>query len=67
MSKKIVILNGSPRKGIHPLWLRSLPEEQKKPDIQLRSFSLTVWISMAAKAALAATAAGNVHVCRRMI
>ena len=53
MSKKIVILN--------------LRKVQKKRETRLRNFSLTVWISMAARAALGAKAAGNALVSKEMI
>lgn len=68
MSKKIVILNGSPRRnGNTSTLVKAFTEGAESAGNTVTEFSsLTVWIFMAAKAVLAATAAGNAPASRRM-
>lgn len=68
MGKKIVILNGSPRKAGNTAALTAeFTKGAKEAGNTVTEFSLTVWISMAARAALGAKAAGNALVSKEMI
>ena len=68
MGKKIVILNGSPRKNGNTAALAAeFTKGAEEAGNTVTEFSLTAWISMAVKAALAVIAAGNAPVSRRMI
>ena len=68
MGKKIVILNGSPRRAGNTAALAAEftrgAEEAGKFGCGI--FFWTAWISMAARDVSADTAAGNAHVSKRM-
>ena len=67
MGKKIVILNGSPRKkGNTSALVKSFTEGAESAGNTVTEFFLSVWISMAAKDVLADTAAKPVPVYRKM-
>ena len=67
MGKKIVILNGSPRKkGNTSALVKSFTEGAESAGNTVTEFSFPVWISMAAKDVLADTAAKPVPVYRKM-
>lgn len=68
MSKKIVILNGSPRRnGNTSTLVKAFTEGAESAGNTVTEFFLTVWIFTAVRAVLAVTAAGNVPASRRMI
>lgn len=68
MSKKIVILNGSPRRnGNTSLLVKSFSEGARSAGNTVIEFFLDDMDTMAVKAASGATAAGNVPVSRKMI
>ena len=68
MSKKVVILNGSPRKkGNTSTLVKAFTEGAESSGNTVTEFSWMVWRSTAARDALEATAAGNVLVYKRMI
>lgn len=68
MGKKIVILNGSPRKnGNTSALVRKFTEgAESAGNVVTESFLIT-WKSMVVKAVLAVTAAANAHVSRKTI
>lgn len=68
MSKKIVILNGSPRKnGNTSALIKAFTEGAESAGNTVTEFFWTVWTFMAVKDASAGTAAKNVPASRRTI
>ena len=68
MSKKIVILNGSPRKNGNTAGLvKEFTKGAQESGHTVTEFFLPGWIFMGVRGALAVTAAGNAHASRKMI
>ncbi len=68
MSKKIVVLNGSPRKnGNTSALVREFTRGAREAGHTVTEFFSIRWISMGVKGALAGIAARNAPACKRMI